>query len=293
MTDLREKINQEGLIFDGAMGTMLMEKGLEQGKPPEIFNLENPEAVKSVHESYISAGAEVITTNTFGGTALKLSKTELKGKQEEVNKVAVEIAREAAGGKVFVAGDIGPTGEMLKPFGLLDFEKAVDIFAEQASYLDEAGVDLFIIETMFDINEMLAAIKGVRTVSDKLLLATMTFEKKPTGFFTIMGNSVPDCMEKALDEGADAVGANCSIGSDTMIELARLIRKSVTSPVIIQPNAGVPEVKDGNIFYPESADFFCDNIVKIKSLGVEIVGGCCGTNPVYTRCIAERIRGRS
>lgn len=293
MTDLREKINQEGLIFDGAMGTMLMEKGLEQGKPPEIFNLENPEAVKSVHESYISAGAEVITTNTFGGTALKLSKTELKGKQEEVNKVAVEIAREAARGKVFVAGDIGPTGEMLKPFGPLDFEKAVDIFAEQASYLDEAGVDLFIIETIFDINEMLAAIKGVRTVSDKLLLATMTFEKKPTGFFTIMGNSVPDCMEKALDEGADAVGANCSIGSDTMIELARLIRKSVTSPVIIQPNAGIPEVKDGNIFYPESVDFFCDNIVKIKSLGVEIVGGCCGTNPAYTRCIAERIRGRS
>lgn len=291
--DLKERIKREGLIFDGAMGTMLMEKGLERGKPPEIFNLENPDAVRNVHESYISAGAEVITTNTFGGTALKLSKTELKGKQEEVNKMAVEIAREAAGGRVLVAGDVGPTGEMLKPYGLLDFQEAVDVFAEQASYLDEAGVDLFIIETIFDINEMLAAIRGVRSVSNKLLLTTMTFEKKPTGFFTIMGNRVADCMKKSLDEGADAVGANCSIGSDTMIELAELIRNSVTSPVIIQPNAGVPEVREGNIFYPESADFFCDNIVKIRKLGVEIVGGCCGTNPAYIKCIARRIRGGS
>ncbi|MBO8130627.1 MAG: homocysteine S-methyltransferase family protein [Candidatus Marinimicrobia bacterium] len=289
--DLIKRINKKnGLIFDGAMGTMLIAKGLEKGRPSEIFNLENPDAVYEIHLEYIKAGSDVITTNTFGGSGLKLSKTELNGKTEEINRIAVRVARRAADGSVIVAGDIGPTGEMLKPYGVLEPEAAVDIFAEQAYYLDSEGVDAFIVETMFDINEMITALKGVRKVSDKPIFATLTFVKKPVGFFTLMGNDIPNSMRRMLDEGADIVGANCSIGSDAMVDLAAQIRKSVDSPVIVQPNAGVPKIIDEEVVYPESKEFFAENIIKIKTLGVEVVGGCCGTSPEYIDIISKRLK---
>ena len=288
--DIIEKAKKDGLVFDGAMGTMLIREGLIGGKASELWILEKPEVVAKVHKSYFDAGSDVVTTNTFGGSPIKLSKVGLGDNVEEINITAVKLVKESAGEGKYVAGDIGPMGEMLKPFGtIFSFEEAVDCFAEQAEYLSKAGADLFIIESMFDINESLAAIKGAQSVSSLPIFATLTFEQNPTGFATLMGNKVEDSMKTLIDAGAEAVGANCSIGSDTMIVLAREIRESIDSPVIIQPNAGIPETKGTEVVYPEDEEFFSDNISSIKKLGVEIVGGCCGTTPEYIRGIVSKI----
>ncbi len=287
--DIIEKAIKDGLLFDGAMGTMLIREGLKGGKASELWILEKPDVVRNIHKSYFEAGSNVVTTNTFGGSPIKLSKVGLGKEVEEINKIAVQLAKEAAGDNKFVAGDIGPTGEMLKPFGTISSEEAVDCFAEQAEYLYKAGADLFIIETMFDIKESLAAINGVQSVSSLPIFATLTFEQKPTGFVTLMGNRVEDSMKRLVDAGAEAVGANCSIGSDKMVLLAGEIRDCIDSPVIIQPNAGIPEVKGLSIIYPEDEDFFSDNILSIKKIGVEIVGGCCGTTPEYIQRIVSKI----
>jgi methionine synthase I (cobalamin-dependent) len=288
--EIIELAKSKGLIFDGAMGTTLIKYGLSPGEVGEIWNIEKPEVIKEIHKSYFEAGSDIVTTNTFGASKLKLAKKGLANKVAEVNRNAVLIANEVKSDRKYVAGDIGPTGEMLQPYGLISFEEAVECFSEQAYYLNDAGVDLFIIETMFDINEALAAIKGVASTSSKPIFATLTFEPKGNDFYTVMGSKAEESMKELLYSGAAAVGANCSIGSDKMVELAQKIRASVGGLTIIQPNAGIPEAKGRNIIYPEDAEFFSENIKKIKSMGVEIVGGCCGTTPEYIRKVSEKIR---
>ena len=284
-----EQVRTTGLLMDGAMGSRLMQKGMRSNVVPEIMNLEKPDMVLEVHQEYLTAGADVITTNTLGGTRLKLKKAGLAHLTANVNQAACQIARQAAGKIHFVAGDIGSVGEILEPFGTLSQAEAVENFQEQARLLAESGVDCFIIETMFDVRECQAAIQGVRAVSDLPLFATMTFEKNPTGFNTIMGNFAPESMQILAQAGADAVGANCSIGSGSMVELAKIIRKSVTLPVIIQPNAGIPEIRDSGLVYPESPAEYARNLKAIRDLGVEIIGGCCGTTPEYIRAIRQLI----
>ena len=284
-----EQVRTTGLLMDGAMGSRLMQKGMRSNVVPEIMNLEKPDMVLEVHQEYLTAGADVITTNTLGGTRLKLKKAGVAHLTAKVNQAACQIARQAAGKFHFVAGDIGSVGEILEPFGTLSQAEAVENFQEQARLLAESGVDCFIIETMFDVRECQAAIQGVRAVSDLPLFATMTFEKNPTGFNTIMGNFAPESMQILAQAGADAVGANCSIGSGSMVELAKIIRKSVTLPVIIQPNAGIPEIRDSGLVYPESPAEYARNLKAIRDLGVEIIGGCCGTTPEYIRAIRQLI----
>jgi 5-methyltetrahydrofolate--homocysteine methyltransferase len=284
-----EQAITEGLIFDGAMGTMLISEGLKGGKASEFWNIEKPDVIRNIHKKYFDAGSDVVTTNTFGASPIKLAKAGLGDKVAEINETAVRLAKAAASNGKYVAGDIGPIGQMLQPYGTLSVTQAVDCFAEQADCLSRAGADLLIIETMYDINESLLAIQGIRSVSSLPIFATLTFKKTKTGFATVMGNKVEDSMAALVEAGASAVGANCTIGSDDMIELAEKIRKSVRVPVIAQPNAGKPEVKGADIIYPEDEDYFSDNIKKIKSLGIEIVGGCCGTTPEYIRRIAEKI----
>lgn len=280
-----EKAVSAGLLFDGAMGSMLMAKGMPSGMASEMMNIEKPDTVLEIHKAYLSAGADVITTNTFGGSPLKMQAAGIEHLTEEANQMAARIARQAVTAGQYVAGDIGPMGAMLQPFGLISQEEATENFARQAKILADSGVDLFIVETMFDINESLAAIRGIRSVSDLPIFATLTFEKGPQGFATIMGNQVAESMRTLIGAGAAAVGANCSIGSDLMIELAAEIRKSVAVPVIIQSNAGLPERIDGRLVYPETPEIYATNIGKIKALGVEIIGGCCGTTPEYIRKI--------
>ncbi len=282
--DIMEKINKEGLIFDGAMGSMLISQGLEGAQAPEAWNLTRPEVIREIHEAYFEAGAHVATTNTFGGSALKLKKMGVDLSMDDINRAGVKLARAAAGQGGYVAGDMGSLGEMLAPMGPVSPKEAQDSFAGQAQALEDEGVDLFLIETIFDLNLGLAAVKGVKSVSSRPVFCSLTFKQTPKGFFTIFGNNVANSMKTLVDEGVSVVGANCSMGSDAMVELAREIRSCVEVPVMIQPNAGMPQTTgDNQVVYPEDDQFFAGNIKKIKDLGVEIVGGCCGTMPSTIR----------
>ena len=284
-----EKLKTDILLFDGAMGSMLMARGMPAGMASEMMNIQKPDIVLDIHKAYLAAGSDVITTNTFGGSPIKMKAAGIGHLTDEANQMAVKIARQAVSAGQFVAGDIGPMGDMLEPLGLISEDDATDSFARQAKILADSGVDLFIVETMFDINESLAAIRGIRSVSDLPIFATLTFAKGPQGFATIMGNQVAESMHILAGTGITAVGANCSIGSDLMIELAAEIRNSVTIPVIIQSNAGLPETINGQLVYPETPEVFAANIGQIKALGVEILGGCCGTTPDYIRAIRKTI----
>ncbi|ACN17453.1 methionine synthase I, cobalamin-binding domain protein [Desulforapulum autotrophicum HRM2] len=288
-----ETIKTRGLLFDGGMGSMLIARGLQGGDAPERWNLTRPEAIQEVHQAYYKAGADMATTNTFGASAIKLAKMAVTEGMEEINRAGVKVAKDAKevwGPGKFIAGDIGEAGDMLAPMGPLSQEDAQACFKEQAEVLAHAGVDIFIIETQFDLNMALAAIRGIRSVTDIPIACTMTFKQTPKGFFTIMGNPPAESMKTLAGEGAFVVGANCSMGSDTMVELAGVIRDAVDTPVMIQPNAGMPQAgPDQTVTYPETADFFADNIMKMKSLGIEVVGGCCGTTPDYIRTIHDRL----
>ncbi len=285
-----KKIQKDGLVFDGAMGSILISKGLTGGEATELWNIKHPEIIMEIHQNYFDAGSDVASANTYGASAIKLKKMGVTQSVEEINRTGVQIARKACGKDQYVAGELGSLGDMLQPMGPVSFDEAVDCFAQQAGFLEDEGVDLFLIETIFDINIALAAIKAVRSVSEKPVFCSLTFKKMKKGFFTIFGNNPNDSMKSLVDAGASAVGANCSMGSDTMIDLAGEIKKSVDVPIIIMPNAGMPQTtKDNTVFYPEDKNFFANNIKKIKELGVEIVGGCCGTTPEYIKKIKEII----
>ncbi|SMC60078.1 5-methyltetrahydrofolate--homocysteine methyltransferase [Desulfocicer vacuolatum DSM 3385] len=286
--NILDKVKESGLIFDGAMGSMLIAAGLKGGKISELWNLENPQIIEDVHKAYFDAGSHVAVTNSFGASPFKLKKMGIDADPEKINMAAVEIAKRAAGPDQYVAGDMGPLGEMLQPAGLLTEEEAEKHYVEQAGFLAE-GIDFFILETFFDLNEILAAIRAIRSISDLPIFATMTFQQKPTGFFTLMGNKPGDSMNKLVEAGASVVGANCSLASDTMVELAKIIRDSVDVPVMIQPNAGAPKKMGDTVIYPETVDYFCNNMMALKEMGVDVVGGCCGTTPDFIRAIADKI----
>ncbi len=288
--DILEKVRKEGLVFDGALGSILISKGITGGEATELWNITHPDIIMEIHRAYYDAGSDVASANTYGASAIKLKKMGVTHSVEEINRTGVRIAREACGNHQYVAGELGSLGDLLQPMGPVSFDEAVDCFAQQAGFLEDEGVDVFLIETIFDLNIALAAIKAVRSVSGKPIFCSLTFKEMEKGFFTIFGNNPRDSMKSLVDAGASAVGANCSIGSRTMIDLAGEIRRSVEVPMIIMPNAGMPEIKkDNTLFYPEDEIFFANNLKKIKTLGVEIVGGCCGTTPEYIRKIKEII----
>ncbi len=285
--NILEKVKKTGLLFDGAMGSILINKGITGSEAPELWNLKHPDIIREIHRAYFKAGADVASANTYGASAIKLKKMGVAQSVEEVNRAGVRLAREVCGKDRYVAGELGSLGDMLSPMGPVSFEQAVDCFAQQAGFIEDEGVDVFLIETIFDMNIALAAIKAVRSVSEKPIFCSLTFKQMKKGFFTIFGNN-PNSMKELVDAGASAVGANCSLGSNEMIDLAKEIKNSVNVPVLIMPNAGMPEVTKDNIAsYPEDEIFFANQIQKIKKLGVEIVGGCCGTNPDYIKKIRE------
>lgn len=284
---LLELAKTRTVLFDGALGTMLMARGLPLGMAPEIWNVEKPGLVREVHAAYFAAGADVVSTNSFGGTPLKLAAHGLEGRAYELNYAAARLAREAAPPGRFVAGSIGPTGKFLKPQGPClerDFEAA---FSDQVRGLAAGGVDVLIVETQYDLREALAAVRGARSVSALPVFVTMTFNARPRGFFTLMGDTVARSASELEKAGAAAFGANCTLTSDQMAACIRACREATGLPLIAQANAGQPVVgEDGRVAYSQTLEDYVRSVPDIVSAGASFVGGCCGTDPSFIRAMA-------
>jgi 5-methyltetrahydrofolate--homocysteine methyltransferase len=287
--DVLALVRERTVLFDGAMGTMLIAEGLSGGEISERWNLDKPDTVKAIHRRYFEAGCDVALTNTFGANRSKLKKKNLEREVFQFNTLAAKLANGVNPGDRFVAGDIGPSGELIAPDGNLSAHDMEGIFAEQAEALDTEKVDLILVETMFSLQEAVAALKGVRTVSQCPVFVSMTYEKKDRGYFTLMGETPEVCSKTLEDVGADVIGANCTIGSKEMIPLARILRDSTNLPVIVQPNAGKPQLKDGKTIYEQDPEDFAEDIEAMVRIGVNVVGGCCGTTPEFISAIYKRI----
>jgi 5-methyltetrahydrofolate--homocysteine methyltransferase len=286
----------EVLLADGGMGSMLLERGLGPGACPESVNLERPEIVEEIARLYLEAGADVIEANTFGASPARLAQYGLADRAAEINRAAVRAARKAVGDRAHLAGNLGPSGRILKPYGDADTGEIYDSFVEQARALIEAGVDLICIETMIDLAEAVLAVKSIKSVAATIpVTATMTFDPTPRGFYTVMGVNVEQAAAGLRDAGADLIGSNCGNGIENMLAIAAEFRKRTDLPLIIQPNAGLPETKDGKVIYTETPAFMADRARELLATGVSIVGGCCGTTPEHTAALRKMIdtAGRS
>jgi 5-methyltetrahydrofolate--homocysteine methyltransferase len=279
------------LIADGAMGSFLMERGLKPGEPPESFNLSRPDVLREVATLYLEAGAEVVQTNTFGGSALKLAAYGLDDDTETINRAAVLAVREAVGDRAYVSGSCGPSGRMLKPYGDAEPDVVRESFRRQIGALVEAGIDDLCIETMIDLAEAKLAVEAAREVSPDIpIMATMTFDATPRGFYTIMGNDIASAARELPEAGANLVGSNCGNGIEAMIEIARAFRSCTDGPLLIQPNAGLPEMVDGRVVYNETPEFMAEKALELAAIGVQVIGGCCGTTPEHTRALRKALR---
>lgn len=261
------------------MGTMLMAAGLEPGQAPEQWLAGRADAIATVHRAYASAGADVVSTCTFGASPPKLAASGLGGRCSELNARAVAVAREAAPA-VLVAGNIGPTGLQLPPLGNASEAQLEDAFAVQVAALTGAGVDLLLIETMFDLREALAAVRAAAS-GPVAVLAAMTFEARRRGAFTVMGDPLVDSLVALAASGAAAVGCNCSVTAPVMVEMIRTARPAVAAPLLAEPNAGQPQVVDRSLAYAERPESFASGVQALLAAGAAIVGGCCGTTPEH------------
>jgi 5-methyltetrahydrofolate--homocysteine methyltransferase len=282
---LRER---DYLISDGAMGTMLQARGLRVGACPELWNAERPDDVLAVHTAYIEAGAELLTTNSFGGSRHKLAQYGAECRADELNAKAVEIARRAAGGDAAVVGSIGPLGVLLEPYGDLTAEDAAALYGAHAEALASAGADALLFETFYDAAELAIAVKSASGLGVPAL-ATMTFD---SGGRTMMGTSPAQAWEAVAGLGLLAFGANCSTGPDEMLPIIEALRAAGAGALIAQPNAGLPETApDGTTVYGQSPESFGEYAPAFVAAGCKIVGGCCGSTPPHIRSIRAALQG--
>lgn len=295
--DLRTRIQNGVFLLDGAMGTQLFARGAEPGKCNDRLNVEAPEMVLDIHRAYFEAGSDAVLTNTFGANRYALARHGYAGKSFEISRAGAQVARKAAGDTRYVLGDIGPTGDFLEPLGTLRAEEVREAFAEQARGLGAGGVDGFIIETMTALDELALAIEAVQSVGSGLpVFASMSFDKGGAGFRTMMGVDVPAAVTKMAALGVDAVGFNCGTASlEEYIELAQAYVAAVqatgkTVHVFAEPNAGKPELVEGEAVYRVAPQEFAAACDQIHQAGIRILGGCCGTSPPHLRAVAETLR---
>ncbi len=289
MDNILERLRRGDVIVgDGALGTLLMQRGLPRGEPPEACNLTKPYVLEEIASLYLNAGAEIITTNTLGASPLRLQHFSLDKETEAINRSAVEAVRRAVGNNAYVSASVGPTARMLKPLGNTDPDEVLSAFRRQIGALLAAGADMICIETMIDLTEAALAIKAVRSLDSRIpIMATMTYGKTPRGYFTVMGASVQNAAITLEKAGADIVGSNCGDGMEKMVDIAREFRRHSHLPVAIQGNAGLPVATKTGLIYPETPDFVAGKAVQLLQLGVQIIGGCCGTGPDHIRAIKK------
>ena len=281
----------ETIISDGATGTYLQEHGLEPGGCPEEFNFSHPEIVQGMAAAYLSVGSQMVLTNSFGGSKFMLKKYGYPDKVREFNRLAAQLARRAASPDQYVVGSVGPTGEFLEPLGEVSQAEMYNAFVEQVTALEEGGADAVVIETMTALEEAVLAIKAAKESTKLLVMSTMTFDKGPRGYFTMMGITPEVAVNKLREAGADVVGSNCGNGIDRMIEIATMMRQATDGYLLIHSNAGIPAIESGKIVYPEPPEYMAPRFEKLVDLGIDIVGGCCGTGPGHISALVKTLGG--
>ncbi len=289
MNRLMERLAQPGvLVADGATGTQLQKAGLPVGAPSELWVLENPEEVRNLHRSYVKAGSDVILTDTFGGTRVKLDKNGMGEKVVEINRTAAQLAREVIGETGLVLGDMGPTGALLEPFGPLSQADAVKAFAEQAGALAEGGVDGILIETMSDLNEAIAAVQGARQATKLPVLVTLSFDSHGR---TMMGVKPAKAAKELSALGVDVIGVNCGRTLTENLAAIQEMRQAAPEAVLMaKPNAGLPHTDGSDLVYDVTPEIMAEYAQKFADLGVKILGTCCGSTPDHIKAVADALK---
>ncbi len=290
--DWKSLLRDEAVVpADGACGTQLAARGLPSGTVPELWNAENPDAVRAVVADYVEVGARFVLTNTFGGSRWKLAHADLADRAVELNRRGVELAKEAAGDRAFVLASVGPTGRFMVPLGDKPREAFVEVFAEQIGAAAAGGADGVCLETMIALDEMTAALDAARAAAPGLpIVASLTYDKGPRGYATMMGVR-PEQAAAALEEaGADLIGSNCGNGPENMVEVAQTLRAATRLPLWVKPNAGMPELVGGETVFRKTPDEMAAYVAALVTAGAQIIGGCCGTTPAHIRAIAEACR---
>jgi len=275
------------LVSDGAWGTFLQQKGLKPGECPELWNVERPDDIRAIAQSYIDAGSDMVETNSFGGTCFKLEHYGLEGRVSEISEAAARLSREAAG-DLWVIASIGPTGKMLL-MGDVTEEELYNGFKEQAVALEKGGADAICIETMSALDEATLAVKAAKENTDCEVIVTFTFEQTVNGDYrTMMGVSPEQAAKEMLEAGADIIGTNCGNGIERMIDIVKALRAAAPdTPILVHANAGLPKSIDGVDVFPESPAEMAGKIPALIAAGANIVGGCCGTTPEHIKAMKE------
>ena len=281
------------LISDGAWGTFLQQRGLQPGECPELWNLTHPDVVREIARSYIDAGADMIETNSFGGTIFKLEHYGLSNRVSEMNEAAAALSREVAGDARWVIGSVGPTGKMLV-MGDVTEEELYDAFKTQVIALEKGGADAVCIETMTDLDEALSAIRAAKENTRLEVICTFTFDPiAENEYRTMMGISPAEAAGACVEAGADVIGTNCGNGMKNMITIVAQMRDAVPGiPILVHANAGLPEIINGEIAYPETPEQMQALVPQIISAGANIIGGCCGTTPEHIAAIKTAVNSR-
>jgi methionine synthase I (cobalamin-dependent) len=288
MKDLLSTLRERVIIGDGSVGATLFTRLGNLYGTSEEFNLHKPDGVRQLHRDYVNAGAELITTNTFTANRLSLSHGGLESRTGEINRIAVSLAREAAGDRAWVAGSVGPTGRLLAPLGELTEDEAKDVYAQQVTALAEAGADVIVVETMSALEEARAAVAAVRENTNLPVAVSFTID---ANLRTMMGTTVAQFVQAALDWGADIIGTNCGVGPDE-VERVLLLMAEVAPGALLwgEPNAGLPRLDGEAVIYDLGPDRFADYAERAVKNGARVVGSCCGSTPEHTRAMVERVR---
>lgn len=275
------------LVSDGGWGTELFKLGLKPGECPELWNESNRSEILQIAKNYVDAGSDIISTNSFGGSPVKLSHYNLEKQSYSLNKLAAELSREAAGERL-VMGSVGPTGKFLMTGDISEAE-LIESFSIQIKALLDGGVDAILLETFYDIDEAECAVKAVRKFSDVPLICSFTFDRSSNGEYrTMMGSTPKEVLQALITLGVDVIGVNCGGGYSNMIDLVKELRAlSHNIPLLVQPNAGLPETIDGKIIYTETPEVIAGAVKSFLTTGIQIIGGCCGTTPQHIKTIRK------